>query len=626
MNGQIEHSERIMDQSQTLNVDKFLSMIAFIFLAVLLSIIVSTPPASGYEISLYGVYPSYFWFLLIGTISCGIIILVHQGFTRDLSRWWIAGLLIVIFANSVFLTLPEFRGYTFYGQWDTLNHLGHIKDIIITGHIGSDNFYPVEHILGASLIQITGLVRENVPSLFFVIFSALYILNVYLLASVAASRRGQFLLATAFATPLIYSFFHTYIHPHIFSLFMVPLLLYFYHKKVQNSFSKLQNTALLLILTFSIIFFHPLTTLFTIVVLVTFKLAYVLYVKLTNRKAFVLEVVARSSTSVALFMFINFFIWYISFSTVQQSLKSSFDWLIYQIGAPPIQTHLDILVKAELVPFQTIELFLNRYGAIFLLILVSGTAFIIMLHKSLLRKFEVEPLNFAYGVQFIMAFLIGVIMLFGYFTINNPVRIAEFSLLIGTIFSGLAVYDLINPHLPKVPAKKNKVCRLMYIVITGVIIITMATLSVGSVYNSPRVCKFNSQITQMQTVGTRWLWEVRNPDIAIVANFPKLMCRYEKYNFGWESYPDKAKIDPERLPSHFGYNGHKEVAEVFDFYDRYIVIFGPDKVAPMFYPKNIRSKVSQWTEGDFAKLNADPTVGQIYTNGEFEAWRVYGEG
>ena len=50
----------------------------------------------------------------------------------------------------------------------------------------------------------------------------MYLLNTYLLGTVVANRRGQALLITAFACPLVFSFFHTLIHPSLLSLFIIP--------------------------------------------------------------------------------------------------------------------------------------------------------------------------------------------------------------------------------------------------------------------------------------------------------------------------------------------------------------------------------------------------------------------
>ncbi|MCK4733231.1 MAG: DUF1616 domain-containing protein, partial [Methanophagales archaeon] len=105
---------------------KIVAIIAFIFIISALTIIAKTPPASGYEISIYAAYPWYFWFLLVGAISCGITILVHQAFAEQKSNWWSIGLSIIIFTNLIIILLPIFRGYFISSGGDEITHLGMI--------------------------------------------------------------------------------------------------------------------------------------------------------------------------------------------------------------------------------------------------------------------------------------------------------------------------------------------------------------------------------------------------------------------------------------------------------------------------------------------------------------------
>jgi len=602
---------------------KIISIICFAFILIALFVIAKSPPASGYEISIYDAYPWYFWFFLVASIAGGIGILVHQAFAKEKSNCWVAGLSIIIIANTIFLLLPEFRGYAFYGRGDTPTHLGHIRDILNTGHVGESNFYPIEHLLGASLVRVAGVSLENITSLFFVLFSGIYIANMYLLAKSAGKHSGQALLTIAFASPLIYSFFHVNIHPNILSLFMVPCLLYFYHKRELHSSNRLENTIVLLLLAFLITFFHPVTTLFVIIIFFTFGLAYVLYSRFLSHGSSEhgqYGIIGKNFFGVSLIMFITFFIWYFSYVSICQSFKRVADWLLYQIGKPLVMAQLEPLAEAELTPFQTFELFVNRYGAVFLLLFVSSISLIYVLKRILSKNRDLEPVTFTYSVQFLMALFIGTIMLFGYFVEYNLIRVARLPLLMGTILSGLVIYDFIASYV------KNNPKKLIFTAVTGIVIIAMAALSLGSVYNSPRTCKLNSQVTWMDVVGTKWFERSKSLDIPVIVNSAQSLHRFEDYNFGIDSSPiTRARIDRKRLPSHFGYAGNNTIAEALDFRDRYMVLFKLDKVAPLFFPENVRPKVYQWTTEDFKRLRIDSYTAQIYDNGGFEVWRVYGK-
>lgn len=610
----------VMREHKELTVENLATAIAIIFLTLALYVIAITPPATGYETSIFDAYPAYFWFLLTATITCGIVILLHQAlFAEKKSMLWLVGLAIIILTNTIFLLLPYFRGYVFYAGGDTPTHLGYIKDILATGQIGGKNFYPIVHILGTMLILVAGLSRESILSLFFALFSGIYIVNVYLLARSASKNRGQALFIVVFASPLIYSFFHATMQPHIFSLFVVPCLLYLYQIREQPPYYYCRNTVLLLLLALSITFSHPVTTLFVEVVFPTFGLAQIIYSRFLSHKRSQTSQhhnIGRNFLGISLIMFIAFSTWYLMYALIQNSLKVVFNWLVYQIGTPLIETTLESWAELDLTLLQTFELLMRKYGAIFLLLVISGIASISVLHKSLLSKHNVEPMKFTYATLFLLALFMGVAMLLSHFVEYNPVRVVRFALLMGTIVNGLVVYDIINEGSKKNIRRSSQWSGFMI----AVVIIVMVVLSLGNVYGSPSTFSPNPHITQMEIAGNKWFGRTKNPDVAVVANDPNEIPRFEDYIFGVESSPiTRANVDPICLPSHFGYDEHNRMAEVFNSQDRYLFITEKDKVWSMFF-----SKVRRYAEEDFAKLNSDPTVAKLYCNGEFEVWRVYG--
>ncbi|MGB9622677.1 MAG: hypothetical protein ACPL07_02420, partial [Candidatus Bathyarchaeia archaeon] len=462
--------------------------------------------------------------------------------------------------------------------------------------------------------------------LFFVLFSGIYILNIYLLARSICNHSGQVLFIVAFASPLIYSLLHVVIHPGTLSLFMIPCLLYFYQKREKLPYGRRKYTALLLLLAFSITFFHPVTTLFVLAIFLTFGLACALYSRFLSYEASKIghyEIVGKNFLGISLIMFIAFLTWYFSFAYIQRSFKAVYDWLVYQIGTPLIQATLEPLAEAGLTPLQSFELFLNRYGAIFLLLLISGIASVSVLIKSLSRKHNVEPMKFVYAILFLISLFIGATMLFGYFVESNPVRVARLPLLMGTIVSGLVVYDFVN-RVSKKDIAKRKAQRLGFMIAISMVIVVMVVLSLGSLYGSPRVWDVNQQVTRMDIVGTEWFGRLKDPNIPVVTNIPEQIRRFEHYNFGIDSSAiTGAKVESERLPSHFGYDENDRIAEVLNFEDRYLIIFGLDKAAVLLFRECPSPKVHQYTEEDFAKLNSDPWTAKLYCNGEFEVWRIY---
>lgn len=153
----------------------------------------------------------------------------------------------------------------------------------------------------------------------------------------------------------------------------------------------------------------------------------------------------------------------------------------------------------------------------------------------------------------------------------------------------------------------------------------VAILSIFNVYGSPRVVRGNWQVSAMEITGAEWFSNCHDNDI-VTATVGVGVRRFEDLTFGREyPYTEKAKLDRALIPSHFGYDGNISVAETFDFEDRYLLTCEAGRVAINVIPEIARPKAHHYAEDDFAKLIADPTVAQIYTNGEFEVWRVYGK-
>ena len=148
-------------------------------------------------------------------------------------------------------------------------------------------------------------------------------------------------------------------------------------------------------------------------------------------------------------------------------------------------------------------------------------------------------------------------------------------------------------------------------------------MSIASLYNSPWVMDFNHQVTKVEIVGLTTFEAFKDPKIPAVASRPDQIGRLEDYIFGTDSSSViRLKTDAESLPSHFGYDKYRTIAEVFNFSSKYVVIFPLDKVFPNFFPDNVKPNVNQYNENDFEMLNSDPAVNRIYDNGGFEVWKV----
>ena len=366
-------TKRIQAAPPKLNRDKALAAIGFIFILLALVIIAITPPATGYEISIYEAYPAYFWFFLIVAIACGIVILVGNAFAEEPSRLWIAGFGVILLTNLVILLLPVFRGYATFGRGDVLSHIGFTKDILFTGHFASAgeagaNHYPVIHILVANLSQVTELTPELLVMIIPIFFTLFYMVSVYLLSRVIATTRGQAILITAFGSPLLFSHESSMLASSIQCFLMLPIPLLLYFKVRRRNSNSLAYSILFVLLLLLTPFFHPGEgTLFLIIIFLGIELSLLLYRmrnKLLSDDAIIKirSPLSGISMNPSMILFVCWFTWFASFAVFHGTVRSIWHWFVYEIGKPTAVIYADILERAGLSVYEFMELFLNMWG------------------------------------------------------------------------------------------------------------------------------------------------------------------------------------------------------------------------------------------------------------------------
>ncbi|MDS0261441.1 hypothetical protein NDI56_18730 [Haloarcula sp. S1CR25-12] len=109
-------------------------------------------PATGYELSIYAGTPVVFWAGLAVAVCVGI-----GGATslRKRSTQYLSAA-IAIGAIMLFVSLPFVRDYYYFGQEDALQHLGWVREILLTGSFNADP-YPGIHVLATFLNLVTGV-------------------------------------------------------------------------------------------------------------------------------------------------------------------------------------------------------------------------------------------------------------------------------------------------------------------------------------------------------------------------------------------------------------------------------------------------------------------------------------
>lgn len=596
-----------------------LVIFAFISFALCLMIISRTPIADSYELSIYDSYPSYFWILLCFGIFTGIIILVSQAFGNRCNPWDLIGLFIILIYNVMILSLPFFRGYRLYPTYDALSHFGEMKDILQTGNIWNEDFYPIVHILGAILIYFTNIKNEGIlENILFVSFYVMYFTTFYILSNmIADNHKGQALLITAFVSPLLLSNLHTLIHPALFSLFFLPMLLYFYHRRIIVATNKVECTIILILLILAVTFSHPVTTIFLIILVLSFPISEYIYGRLIYNKEtssqFKSNYIYTSSWNICLIIIICFYIWYFSFPFILWNIRDVYLFLMTP-GASLFDTQTSTLQSSNISLYHTLNIFINKYGSTMIYVIISFLSILILLKRYLYDKINLRLIDFVYAGAFIVASIFSAYSLFGYTGEFNILRISRFFLFISPLLCGLVIYRSIDT------ASKNR--RNKYIACLIMSIMILVVLNVYNVYSSPRNADINWQGTTTEIAGTEWFTKFENEQIIVSTSAFKLQ-NYEDFLLGYyNSAILKQNFDANLIPAHFGYEKNNTISKTMGFMERYILLNEADKLTFKIFPEDAKLKNYIFTNQDFIKLNEDLSIISIYSNGGFETREI----
>ncbi|CAD6490808.1 MAG: hypothetical protein ANIMEMIM_00020 [Candidatus Argoarchaeum ethanivorans] len=604
-------------------VTKIFAIIGFSCIASALYIIAITPPATGYEISIYDAYPSYFWLFLIAAIACGIIILVRQAFAEKPSRWWIAGFSVIFFTNLVILLLPFFRGYVTFARTrgDELTHIGYIMDILLTGHFVSAgaagaNHYPIIHILGANLSLVTGLTPELLAELFPGFFTLFYMFSIYLLSTVIASYRGQALLITAFGSLLLFKHENLMLAPAVACFYMLPFTL-FLLCKARTSANRLSYSLLFILILLLTPFLHPGDgTIFLILIFIciSFSLWCYLRIKKPLGKAGSSCFVPQSISSInpSLILVVIWFTWFSVHSAFAGTVRTTWNWLVYQIGTTTAMEFADILAKAELSLPELVELVLKMWGHAVIYCLVAAVISVLVWKRFLSPRGRIDAWQFSFSCLFIV---FGVLLFIAFFSRAIWVdycREMRYVIFAATILNGLCLYSLFhNWH------------RKIGIFIISLLLIASATIGVFNTFPSPIVVEANSQITEMEMTGMGWFFEYRSESLLIDDRGVPQIRFWAALHGVATPHPNIRCYPPDSPPDHFGYLENVAYGESYTE-DRYYV---DCKLSRIIYPEMAPEYKSLWkiTPEDFYRLdNDDSSVSKLYSNGELWVYYVHG--
>lgn len=233
------------------------------YTALLIAVVSAwTNPATGYELSLYSIEhtPLSFWIGI--TTGLAIAFAVSLLSRQDRIRW--TAYLLGGATMTAVVGLPLLRGYYFYGQTDSLIHLGWTRAISQGILDPGAMLYPGTHLLSLLLGDLAGIAYRRAILLVVVIFVVLYFVFVPLVVRTLTTDRLTITIAVfsgLLLLPLNNVSTVLGFHPFSLSLLFLPVVLYLLIRYTQDSDSHLGVTGplsvMFLVSGVGLLFLHP---------------------------------------------------------------------------------------------------------------------------------------------------------------------------------------------------------------------------------------------------------------------------------------------------------------------------------------------------------------------------------
>jgi len=593
------------DSEQTvfryLRVPEAIAIAGVVLLLIATAFVLTTPPATEYEISLYDSYPPFFWGCVIGSLFAGSL-LIFTSVGNPNERSWVFGTLLMLATDALLLLMPLIRGYIMYGDADPLTHLGYVQDIVNTGNTGA-NIYPLAHLLVFATADATGLDTMTLAMLTPVFFSAVYFGGmIYLLFQVADSRRG-FLLGLPFVLLPILGYSHLLFRPFDFSILLVPVVLYLFFKSQRHPTPAIR--AVLVLTLLSMLLYHPLTAVFVTGIFMLYYIArYIPRVKTIYRSP-------TSAFGLSLAVIVS---WYSNFPGVILRFDTIYRVLFgSESNDAPVQAYAQTAQEATPALLDIIRFITFRFGTELILFTLGGGLFGIALLLSVKKRYALDTRTTVMGAVVGLFGAVGLVFLVLdlIVTQERPWQVAKIGavLLLGPMFHICWRY-LGQRNQSLTPRSSKPVVTL-----TVLVLVVLSTLTL---YPSPLSGMTNDQVTAMEVEGSHWLTEHETGDKELY----HFDIEYRRFHHAEHGVSEGLPFWELFLPPHFNYTTNQYFGQNYES-GKYVMI---NRKGRIFYQETFPDYPQRWkyTPQDFQRFNRDRTVDRPYDNGDLRIYLANG--
>ena len=594
---------------------KIIASICFVLFIIAL-VVVWNSPASGYEPSIYGATPLIFWVALILSLSCGVSIVVQQIYTREHERGslWVIGLILILLSYTALQSLWIIKGYPFWGSGDPIAHLGSIQNVICSGHIEKGNYYPILHIYLASFSSISGITPMLFSKYIPLLFSLLFVLFMYVVAKAILPHRGQIILATVASTALV-SIWYLHLSPLLLSNFILPLALFLLIKTFTSG--AYQWRVLFIIMIFLSPLFHIISAFILLLVLLTLWLPG-RALRILRKDSSAIDTTFGFNITASLLLFIWAIMWISSFTLWDVSIRGVYTLITGGGQVDLIWLTSEARQLADYGP-SVIAQVLVLYGTFLTYGVLTLAAFAILCKKA---SADVRAGNLLSLYGPLVAFALAVVcLLFLHFGFG-PFRLLIYMAMICVFFTGFTLHWILEKARPShYYSYTHMIAPLLVIAILIAAFMNGALRLYPSQYTLGTTWQ-NTQITRTQIAGMDWfLHKSATMPITGLAIPPGY---FASFLLTPEERRERGHMLPAMLPKElivpprFGYDEHTFLGELYAK-DTYLIFDERDKAFQEVYPK---APQFEFLATDFKKLERDPSVDKLYSNGGFDVYYI----
>lgn len=571
---------------------KGLLIISFMLFSIV-TLFISQYSSNGYNLSIYNNLP--FPSVVILSVLVLVGILVTLNCYKKENTLWKLGLLLVILCNFVILLLPYLTGYTYSSNSDHLTHIGFIKDILNTSNLNSyldKNIYPLTHILVVEIKLFTKLSVEKIAFFIGPLFYLLFLFYTYIFSRKLTPKSKIFAIL---ASTVLFCYFFKEIFPMGFAFLTYPLIFYVYYN--YHTKKNISYAILTLILLGIMPFFHPIAAIFIPFILLIFEIVnhYINIIFLKNKYHKIsFTLIFFSLIIVTMWMWQITWLWKTSVLNVVNFLN--FDLL----SQPFVNKASESFNKLGLNNIQILELFIRIYGSIALFsILAMISALKIIINKEVTSNKN----RFMYFLSFVFLFcsLLWILDYVHPLTGLTSGRIIWLVIPLFPIFVGISLYKIFNSNFL---SEKNS------FIIVFLMISLSSLIAMYSIYPSPQIYQFNTAVSPSEIDGAKWFISNSNGTGSALTLGYVPIYRYENAIEGTSlTKMDRANLNG--INDHFNYTKSSAIGDNYNK-NEYLVI--RENFLISIYT-SIYKNLQKFNAEDFNKLNSDPTVSQIYENG-----------